>query len=582
MDKLSTYQAKRDFTQTAEPRGALAVRPSEQLRFVIQKHDATRLHYDLRLELDGVFKSWAITRGPSLDPHDKRLAVETEDHPLDYGDFEGTIPKGQYGGGTVQLWDRGTWAPQGMTAEQGLASGDLKFTLEGGRLHGSWVLVRIKGWSGKRVNWLLIKHRDEHVREGDADALLAEDRSIASGRAMAEIAAGTGRAPAPFMVDGPPGAVAKDAVWDSNVGLAPALRAEKKPARAKPKQKPAGMPDFIEPQLCHSVERPPAGEGWIHEIKFDGYRVQVRIGAGQAVIRTRKGLDWTERFGAIAQACAGLPDGIMDGEIVALNHDGAPDFAALQAAIAEEGTDQLVLFAFDLLHAGSEDLRALTLSDRKARLQPFLGGKSPALLRYVDHFETGGDAVLKSACKLSLEGIVSKQANAPYQSGRSETWTKAKCRAGHEMVIGAWTDTAGQLRSLMVGVYRGDHFIHVGRVGTGFGKAVAGRLLPRLKAVGAGKQPVHRPGRTAARGKHPLGPPRAGRRGRVRRLDRRRAGAPGVVQGPARGQAGRRGGSGDARPRGKDGHRHARCETAGRRHVRDGRADLQAGQGDVA
>ncbi len=355
------------------------------------------------------------------------------------------------------------------------------------------MLVRIKGWSGKRVNWLLIKHRDEHVREGDADALLAEDRSIASGRAMAEIAAGTGRAPAPFMVERPPGAVAKDAVWDSNVGLAPALRAEKKP-RVKPKPKPAGMPDFIEPQLCHSVERPPAGEGWIHEIKFDGYRVQVRIEAGRAVIRTRKGLDWTERFGAIARACAELPDGIVDGEIVALSHDGAPDFAALQAAIAEEATDQLVFFAFDLLHAGSEDLRTLKLSDRKARLQPFLSGKAPALLRYVDHFETGGDAVLKSACKLSLEGIVSKQASAPYQSGRSETWTKAKCRAGHEMVIGAWTDTAGQLRSLMVGVYRGGHFIHVGRVGTGFGQAVAGRLLHRLKAVGAARSPFTGPG----------------------------------------------------------------------------------------
>ena len=499
MDKLSTYQAKRDFTQTAEPRGANAVRPSGQLRFVIQKHDATRLHYDLRLELDGVFKSWAITRGPSLDPHDKRLAVETEDHPLDYGDFEGTIPKGQYGGGTVQLWDRGIWAPEGMTAEQGLASGDLKFTMEGGRLHGSWVLVRIKGWSGKRVNWLLIKHRDAYAQEGDADALLADDRSIASGRAMAEIAAGTGRAPKPFMVAGPDAAVGRDAVWDSSVGLAPALRAEKKQApRPKPKRKAAEpMPDFIEPQLCHSVERPPSGEGWLHEIKFDGYRVQIRIEGGRAVVRTRKGLDWTDRFSAIARACAVLPDAIVDGEIVALNTEGAPDFAALQAALSEKDTHQLVLFAFDLLHAGGEDLRSLKLFDRKARLQKLLQGTpnvDQARLRYVDHFDTGGDAVLQSACKLSLEGIVSKQASAPYRSGRSETWTKAKCRAGHEMVIGAWADTAGQLRSLLVGVYRGGHFIHVGRVGTGFGKSVAGGLLSRLKAVGAAKSPFTGPG----------------------------------------------------------------------------------------
>ena len=380
-DKLSTYQAKRDFTQTAEPQGAAAARRSDHLRFVIQKHDATRLHYDLRLELDGVFKSWAITRGPSLDPHDKRLAVEVEDHPLDYGDFEGTIPKGQYGGGTVQLWDRGYWAPQGMTAEEGLAKGDLKFTLEGEHLHGSWVLVRIKGWSGKRVNWLLIKHRDEHAREGDADALLAEDQSVASGRSMADIAAGKGRAPNSFMAADGPAIVAKDAVWDSSVGLARSLRAEGKTTRAAPVAKvqarkkvptAAAMPEFIEPQLCHLVERPPSGEGWLHEIKFDGYRVQVRIEAGRAVVRTRKGLDWTNRFGAIARACTALPDAIIDGEIVALTAEGVPDFAALQAAIADGRTDDLVFFGFDLLHAGAEDLRPLKLAERKDRLRALL------------------------------------------------------------------------------------------------------------------------------------------------------------------------------------------------------------------
>jgi bifunctional non-homologous end joining protein LigD len=502
-DKLSTYQAKRDFTQTAEPQGDAAARRSDRLRFVIQKHDATRLHYDLRLELDGVFKSWAITRGPSLDPHDKRLAVEVEDHPLDYGDFEGTIPKGQYGGGTVQLWDRGYWAPQGMTAEEGLAKGDLKFTLEGEHLHGSWVLVRIKGWSGKRVNWLLIKHRDEHVHEGDADALLAEDRSVASGRSMADIAAGKGRAPNSFMAADGPAIVAKDAVWDSSVGLAPSLRAEGKTTRAAPAAKvqdrkkaptAAAMPEFIEPQLCHSVERPPSGEGWLHEIKFDGYRVQVRIEAGRAVVRTRKGLDWTNRFGAIARACAALPDAIIDGEIVALTAEGAPDFAALQAAIADGRTDDLVFFGFDLLHAGAEDLRPLKLAERKDRLRALLPDTAGPLLRYVEHFDTGGEAVLLSACKLSLEGIVSKQANAPYRSGRSETWTKAKCRGGHELVIGAWTDTGGQFRSLMVGVNRGDHFIHVGRVGTGFGRDVASRLLPKLKAVASSNSPFTGPG----------------------------------------------------------------------------------------
>jgi bifunctional non-homologous end joining protein LigD len=239
--KLTAYRAKRDFTRTTEPGGETQLPPGSRLRFVVQKHAATRLHYDFRLELDGVFRSWAVTRGPSLDPQIKRLAVEVEDHPLDYGDFEGTIPKGQYGGGTVQLWDRGYWSPQGMTAEEGLAAGDLKFTLEGERLHGSWVLVRVKNWSGgKRVNWLLIKHRDEFAHEGDEDALLAGDRSVASGRTMEDIAEGKSPRPKPFMAKGAARAIAKDAVWDSNVGLAPTLRARNKTHAGKPADKAAG------------------------------------------------------------------------------------------------------------------------------------------------------------------------------------------------------------------------------------------------------------------------------------------------------------------------------------------------------
>ncbi len=495
--KLSTYEAKRDFTKTAEPRGEQAPAPSDRLRFVIQKHAATRLHYDLRLELDGVFKSWAVTKGPSVDPHDKRLAVEVEDHPLDYGDFEGTIPKGQYGGGTVQLWDRGYWAPQGMTAEAGLASGDLKFTLEGEHLHGSWVLVRMKGdrFGGKRTNWLLIKHRDEFAQEGNGDALLADDKSVASGRPMADIEAGRGHAPKPFMLAAGQQAVTADATWDSNVGLAPAKRAERRAAAKKPAR--TAMPDFIEPQLCRSVERPPQGEGWVHEIKFDGYRIQARVQNGSAVLRTRKGLDWTKRFGAAARACAGLGDCMIDGEIVALDADGAPDFAALQAALSDGRSDQLVYFVFDLLHDGGEDLREQPLVERKSRLAALIAalpdGGGP-LLRYVDHFESGGDAVLKSACKLSLEGIVSKSLDAPYLSGRSETWTKAKCRAGHEVVVGGWTDTAGSFRSLLVGVHRGDKLVHVGRVGTGFGRDTVARLMPRLRAAASETNPFSGPG----------------------------------------------------------------------------------------
>lgn len=466
-DKLSAYHAKRDFSQTKEPRGQQAG-ASGALRFVIQKHDATRLHYDLRLEVDGVFKSWAVTRGPSLDPHEKRLAVEVEDHPLEYGDFEGTIPDGQYGGGTVQLWDRGTWTPEGMTAAEGLANGDLKFTLAGKHLRGSWVLVRMKNWSGKHVNWLLIKHRDQYAKDGDGEGVLDADRSVASGRSMAQIAAGTGRAPRPFMTRAAPAA---DAVWQSG----------------------PTMPDFIAPQLCTVLDRPPGGAGWLHEIKFDGYRMQARIQGGACVLRTRNGLDWTKRFTPIAKACAKLPDAMLDGEIVALDGHGAPDFAALQAALADGKPDALVFFVFDLLFAGGEDLRAKPLAERKQRLAAVLHDAPPAV-RYVDHFDTGGDAVLKSACRLSLEGIVSKREDAPYASGRTRSWTKAKCRGGQEMVVGAWTDTNGQFRSLIVGVHRGDHFVHVGRVGTGFGAGVVATLMPRLDAVAAERSPFTGPG----------------------------------------------------------------------------------------
>lgn len=499
--KLSTYQAKRDFTKTAEPSGDMAIRASNRRRFVIQKHAATRLHYDLRLELDGVFKSWAVTRGPSLDPADKRLAVEVEDHPLDYGDFEGTIPKGQYGGGTVQLWDRGYWEPgDNRTPAEALASGDFKFILDGQRLHGGWVLVRIKHdrSKGKRTNWLLIKHRDEFATEGNGDAILAEDKSVASGRPMVAIAEGKGRGPKPFMLSGKE-AADSDAVWDSNKGLASEIRRQSqpkaKPSKATsttPRKRTPALPDFIPPQLCQAVSRPPSEPGWLHEIKFDGYRVQLRIESGQVTLKTRKGLNWAAKFGAIAEEGASLPDAIIDGEIVALDQNGAPDFAALQAALSEQNTEELVFYAFDLMFEEGEDLRPLALVDRKARLEKMLSVRNvgkDARIRFVEHFENGGDAVLRSACRLSLEGIISKQANSPYLSGRNENWTKAKCRAGHEVVIGGWTTTGSTFRSLLVGVHRGEHFVYVGRVGTGYGEAKLKQLLPKLKAAAATKSP---------------------------------------------------------------------------------------------
>jgi len=498
---LSTYRKKRDFDKTAEPSGDARVAPSTQRRFVIQKHDATRLHYDLRLEFDGVFKSWAVTRGPSLDPHDKRLAVEVEDHPLDYGDFEGTIPEEQYGGGTVQLWDRGYW--ESDDPERGFKKGDLKFTLHGEKLHGSWVLVRMRHDrnGGKRTNWLLIKHRDDYAREGSANKVLDADQSVASGRSMAQIAEGKGKAPKPFMTAKCGGGRA-DAVWNSNRGDAAEARADRKaasraaPARPAAKagkgRKVAALPDFVAPQLCRLVDRPPTGEGWCHEIKFDGYRVQLRVENGEATLKTRKGLDWTDKFGAIAREGSTFPAALVDGEIVALDHHGAPDFSTLQAAISDGKTDSLIFFAFDLLFAAGEDVRRLPLGERKQRLKKLLETRPKArarLIRYVEHFENGGDAVLQSACKLSLEGIVSKELSAPYRSGRSDHWTKAKCRAGHEVVIGGWKTTNGKFRSLMAGVHRGDHLAFVGMVGTGFGQDKVRRIMPALKAAASDHSP---------------------------------------------------------------------------------------------
>jgi bifunctional non-homologous end joining protein LigD len=492
--KLATYQAKRNFNLTSEPSGRDPAPSSDRLRYVIQKHDASSLHYDLRLEVDGVFKSWAVARGPSLDPADKRLAVEVEDHPLDYGDFEGVIPKGEYGGGTVQMWDRGFWQPEnGADPQKSLAKGELKFVLEGVRLHGGWVLVRMgpDGRKGKRNNWLLIKHRDAAARPGEGGAVLAEDRSVASGRTMGAIAAGKGRRPRPFILK-TEGAAA--AVWNSD-------RTRDRPGGQRPvadSRRPVkvAMPQFVEPQLCRLVDRPPDGTNWVHEIKFDGYRMQMRVAGGEARLRTRKGLDWTDRFSRIAGAGAKLPDCIIDGEIVAIDQDGTPDFAGLQAALSDRKTDDLVFFVFDALFARGEDLRALPLAERKRRLSALferLDAAGRGSIRFVEHFQSGGEAVLHSACRLSLEGVVSKRLDAPYVSGRGEDWIKAKCRAGHEVVLGGWTTTGGAFRSLLAGVFRNDTLVPIGRIGTGFSKTAVTGLLPKLKANQAPTSPFAGP-----------------------------------------------------------------------------------------
>lgn len=465
---LSLYRARRDFEKTSEPSGGDEIAPAEYPRFVVHKHDATRLHYDLRLELDGVFKSWAVTKGPSTDPGEKRLAVEVEDHPLDYGDFEGTIPKGQYGGGTVMLWDRGFWMPEGTRdPAEALRKGELKFTLVGEKLKGSWVLVRMRRDrdGGKRSNWLLIKHGGDKGAQVRGDAA-ADDRSVASGRSLAEIARNVGARPVAFMKAG---------------------------TSARPRgARRAALPAFVLPQLCKAQAKPPTGEGWMHEIKLDGYRIQVRVERGRANLLTRKGLDWSGRFPEIAAACRKLPDCILDGEVVALDRNGVPDFAGLQAALSEARTEGLVFFAFDILFDRTQDLRALPLKARKQRLRELLaeeGAAEAGSLRYLDHLDHPGDAVLQSACRMALEGIVSKQGMSHYKSGRTEAWIKSKCRVGHEVVIGGWSGSARHLRSLVVGVWRGPHFVYVGRVGTGFNGRNIGPLLARLKALATDKRP---------------------------------------------------------------------------------------------
>lgn len=512
-EKLSTYRAKRDFKVTAEPSGEGDIVPAARLRYVIQKHAATRLHYDLRLEYDGVFKSWAVTKGPSLDPAEKRLAVEVEDHPLAYGDFEGTIPKGQYGGGTVMLWDRGYWAPEpGSTVEQGLKSGDLKIVFVGERLQGSWVLVRMNRdrERSKRTNWLLIKHRDDFARPGDHDELLIEaDASVASGRTMDQIARGVGKGPTPFITagaDAGPARAPAKRVWNSRDKGAGVLgethappRARGSSAKAPVTPQAAPIPSFVDPQLCRAVDRPPLGEPWVHEIKFDGYRMQLRVVEGRAGLKTRKGLDWSERFPRIAADAGVLPDCMIDGEVVALDEAGSPDFAALQAALSTGRTAGLVLFAFDLLFADGLDLRAAPLRERKARLETLIADAAPGpRIRFVKHFGSGGEAVLSSACSMGLEGIVSKRLDAPYVSRRSDSWVKSKCRGGQEVVVAARISEGSKpIRSLLAGVYREGRLIPVGRIGTGFSADKVALILPRLQAAETttspfGKQPPPR------------------------------------------------------------------------------------------
>ncbi len=476
---LQPYRDRRDFSATPEPRGRKVRKRGNA--FVIQKHDARRLHYDLRLEMGGVLRSWAVTRGPSLDPGDKRLAVHVEDHPLDYGDFEGTIPKGEYGAGTVLLWDRGTWTPIGDAAK-GYAKGHLEFELAGEKLQGRWHLIRMQGKAAeRRENWLLVKGKDDLARDGNRPDILDElPLSVKSGRDLDQIADGAAPIKARSGSSGRKSTTRRAKSEPPEQGTDPPDPARFADAKRR------DLPDFVAPMLATLARKAPSGAGWLHEIKFDGYRLQARIAPGSVRLLTRGGLDWTDRFGTkIVDALAALPvkTMLLDGELVVENGNGASDFSALQADLAEDRHDRFLFYAFDLLHLDGFDLRSLPLLRRKSMLEEVLT-VAPGLLRYSGHFEDSGATVLRHACRLSLEGIVSKRGDAPYRSGRSKGWIKSKCSARQEFVIAGYTPSSAMkdaIGSLVLGVHDGADLIHVGRVGTGFSVRVARDLFRRME-----------------------------------------------------------------------------------------------------
>jgi len=454
-DKLGSYRNKRDFSRTIEPRGQAS--SNAGWRFTVHKHSATAEHYDLRLELDGVLKSWAVPKGPSLNPDDKRLAVQTEDHPLDYIDFEGVIPEGEYGGGPMIVWDTGTWAPMD-DPHSAIAKGRLKFRLDGKKLKGGWMLAGLKQKPGDtRLNWLLFKERDQ-AADTQVDVLSARPESVKSGRRIEELVS------------------------------APSPKALLKPGDLVGARK-AAMPTRIEPQLATAATQPPGISGqraWLHEIKFDGYRTMAHLADGQVRMLTRSGLDWTKRYGDLEQYIQALPckEAIVDGEIVALDDRGVSQFAELQSALAAGQSQRLVFYVFDLLFLDGWDLSAVQLIARKEMLKALLAGGNAAI-QYSDHIIGDGQALYERASEMGLEGIVSKQLTSPYRSGRSQTWAKVKARQVGDFVVVGYTtsEAAGGLAALAVAEWDGGELQYVGKVGSGFDAETLPRLLSRLEAI---------------------------------------------------------------------------------------------------
>jgi bifunctional non-homologous end joining protein LigD len=488
---LEEYRRKRDFRKTPEPAGKAPARrtAAAPLAFVIQEHQARRLHFDFRLELDGVLKSWAVPKGPSLDPGEKRLAVEVEDHPLDYGGFEGVIPGGQYGGGTVLLWDRGTWVPADPDPAVALAKGALKFELRGEKLHGNWALVRMGGKAARerRRNWLLVKERDDAAVPQSGDAVVMDNPfSVETGRSLEAIAED------------------RDRVWDSGKGEAtPARRPDRIPgARRGP------MPGNLKPQLATPASAAPAGPDWVHEIKYDGYRLFAHIERGEVRLITRNGLDWSNKFPELGRAFGQLPvdTALIDGELVHLASNGTTNFSGLQDAIASGKTGALNFFAFDLVHRDGWDLTQASLEDRKAALADVIPPDAEGMLRYSDHQEGQGPAVLRQASSLGLEGIVSKRRDAAYRPGRGGAWLKVKCPNREEIVVIGFTDPEGKRQgfgALLAGYYDPSGTLrYAGRVGTGFSVERLADLRKRLDTLVVKNPPVALPKDAPRKGVH--------------------------------------------------------------------------------
>ena len=520
-EQLGLYRSMRDFQVTGEPSGSEKKKffNDQPLPFVIQKHAATRLHYDFRLGWNGVLKSWAVAKGPSYVTADKRLAVQVEDHPIDYGGFEGIIPKGQYGGGTVMVWDQGTWEPQaGHTdVEEGLRTGSLKFILHGTKMKGKWALIRMGGKAANesKPNWLLIKEHDDFERtKEDAAVTDKEPDSVVTGRTLEEIARNedhvwnskeTARGNAWYRKDAGVESTAVSGTASADKGAVP-QKAKKVAGKLKipvaaPKER---LPGFIKPELALQATTPPSGAGWLHELKLDGYRIQARKDGNKVQLLTRTGLDWTHRMKAIAALVGELPveQAIFDGEVVVLAENGTTNFADLQAAFQEGVKKPLSYFAFDLLHLNGHNLRGLPLVERKGLLAALLEGDGE-FLRFSEHLETDGLAIFQKACELHAEGIVSKRSASRYSSGRGGSWLKVKCIHEQEFVIGGFTlPSNGKhgVGALLLGYYDGKKLIYAGRTGTGFTEKTHRVLRNQLEESRQRENPFANPPAEARRG----------------------------------------------------------------------------------